>query len=177
MDFAFSKSKRADYTAIVVIGVDHESNVYVLDITRFKTDKISEMFSNLLDAHRKWDFRKVAAEVSVAQVAVVREFKNYMHQAGVFFSIVEHRPTRHDGTKEERIDATLSPRYENHAIYHFKGGLCYVLESEIVQNRPEHDDLKDALACAINISKPPLQRVMRSRSQGATVTNSRFGGW
>jgi hypothetical protein len=31
IDFAFSTKARADYTAIVVVGVDFENNIYVLD--------------------------------------------------------------------------------------------------------------------------------------------------
>lgn len=180
MDFAFSTSKKADYTAIVVIGVDFENNVYVLDIIRFKTTKISEMFMKLLAAYNKWDFRKVAAEVSVAQVAIVREFKNYMKSEGVFFRIEEHRPTRKDGSKEERIDSILSPRYENHMVYHPKGSLCHALESELIQNRPEHDDIKDALASAINIAKAPLEKknhlLYEEDLYDNVVPLTRFGG-
>lgn len=35
IDFAFSLKKRADFTAVVVIGIDNEHNVYILDIERF----------------------------------------------------------------------------------------------------------------------------------------------
>ncbi len=42
IDFAFSLRKKADYTALVVIGVDHQGNFYILDIDRFKTDRIIE---------------------------------------------------------------------------------------------------------------------------------------
>ncbi|WP_311972482.1 hypothetical protein, partial [Salmonella enterica] len=38
VDFAFSLSKAADYTAIVVIGMDSDGDIYVLDIDRFKSD-------------------------------------------------------------------------------------------------------------------------------------------
>ena len=43
IDFAFSLAKKADNTALVTIGVDHLGNYYVLDIDRFKTDRISEI--------------------------------------------------------------------------------------------------------------------------------------
>jgi len=176
MDFAFSRAKTADYTAIVVVGVDYENQVYVLDVNRFKTDKISDMFNSLLHMYRAWDFRKVSAEVSIAQKAIVNEFKQYMRQAGVFFSIEEHRPTRHDGTKEERMDATLLPRYEAKAVFHYKGGLCYKLEEELMSNRPEHDDIKDALANAINITKAPMVKSRKRNTRKVVQAASRFGG-
>ena len=177
MDFAFSTRKAADYTVITVVGVDYENNIYVLDIERFKTDLISVMFDHLLEMYRKWDFRKLRAEVSVAQITIVNEFKQYMKQYGVFFSIDEHRPTRGDGTKDERIEAILRPRYEVLSVYHYKGGNCQLLESELVQSRPEHDDIKDALASAIQIAKAPMNnKNMRRRGSTVIEANSRFGG-
>jgi len=44
VDFAFSLRRKADFTAIVVVGVDRELNYYVLDIERFKTDRRSSSF-------------------------------------------------------------------------------------------------------------------------------------
>ena len=53
VDFAFSLRRKADYTAIVVVGVDKEHNYYVLDIERFKTEKISDYFQKILKLHQK----------------------------------------------------------------------------------------------------------------------------
>jgi hypothetical protein len=44
IDFAWSLTGRADYTSLVVVGMDCDSNIYVLDVYRFKTNKISEYF-------------------------------------------------------------------------------------------------------------------------------------
>lgn len=176
MDFAFSIRKKADYTVIVVAGVDFENNVYVLDIDRFKTDKISIMFDHLLAMHRRWDFRKLRAEVSIAQQAIVNEFKQYMKQFGVFFSIDEYRPMKGDGTKEERMDSILRPRYETLSIYHYKGGNCQLLEDELMQAKPEHDDMKDALTSAIMIAKTPMSKSIRRQRTNVIQANSRFGG-
>ena len=41
IDFAYSTRKTADYTALVPVGVDQFNNIFVLDIDRFRTDKIS----------------------------------------------------------------------------------------------------------------------------------------
>jgi hypothetical protein len=45
VDFAYSTGKASDSTSIVVLGVDGQQNYYILEIDRFKTDKISEYFS------------------------------------------------------------------------------------------------------------------------------------
>ena len=137
IDFAFSLSKKADYTSIVVVGTDFDRNHYVLDIARFKTDSIKEYFDEILRLHDKWGFRKLRAEVTVAQKIIVNDLKaNYIRPHGLSLSIDEYRPSRAEGTKEERIHATLKPRYENLQIWHYKGGNCQVLEEELVLRYP-----------------------------------------
>ena len=96
----------------------------------------------------------------------------------MFLSIVPIKPTRHDGTKEERLAAILEPKYDNFAVWHYKGGNCQVLEDELIMSHPPHDDCMDALATAIEISVPPVGRMAkdRMRSAGNVVYNTRFGG-
>ena len=176
IDFAFSRSKKADYSAVVTIGIDSFNNIYVLDILRFKTDRIKEYFDNILTAHSKWGFRKMRAEITVAQQAIVTELKeNYIKPMGLPLSIDEYRPTRNEGDKEERISAVLEPRYENLQMWHYKGGNCQLLEEELVLRRPPHDDIKDALANAIAIAKAPMQHQQRQQ-QTNVIYHSRFGG-
>ena len=176
IDFAFSRSKRADSTAIVVVGIDFQNNIYILDINRFKTDRIKEYFDNLLHLHNKWGFRKMRAEVTVAQQAIVTELKeSYIKPQGLVISIDEYRPSRNEGDKEERIAAILEPRYDNMQIWHYRGGNCQLLEEELILRRPPHDDIKDALSNAIAIAKAPPQR-MQQFINNNVVYHSRFGG-
>jgi len=44
MDFAYTVNNSSDYTVIMVVGVDEDNNYYVLDVDRFKTNKISVMY-------------------------------------------------------------------------------------------------------------------------------------
>lgn len=176
IDFAFSIKKRADYTALVVIGIDHENNIYILDIDRFKSDRISDYFESIHNMYRKWEFRKLRAEVTVAQQSIVRELKeNYIRPNGLMLKIDEYRPNRNEGTKEERIQATLEPRYDNGGIYHYRGGNCQLLEEEVTSRRPPHDDIKDALTAAIDVSVAPRINVRKIR-QPNVIFDSRFGG-
>lgn len=181
IDFAFSTRKTADYTAIVVIGIDSKGNIYVLDIDRQKTNKISDYYASIISLLVKWNFRKLRAEVSVAQEVIVRDLKdNYIKPNGIALSIEEYRPTRATGSKEERIIATLEPRYSNLAMWHYRGGNCELLEEELILQNPPHDDIKDALTSAIHIAVPPSEN--RGRMIGADgrrnvlTFNSRFGG-
>ncbi len=174
IDFAFSLSSTADYTAIVVVGVDALKNIYVLDVVRFKTTRISEYFENILQSHVKWNFRKIRCEVTVAQAAITQELRERIRLSGLAMSIDEFRPTARQGSKEERMSAILNPRYENHQIWHYKGGMCQELEEEVKSAHPKHDDIKDALASCIEIAIPPQNyREQRNRK---VVTHPRFGG-
>jgi len=176
IDFAFTVNNTSDYTALVVVGVDEDNTIYVLDIDRFKTNKISTMFERVEKCYKKWKFRKLRAEVVAAQRLIVTQFREYMRSQDVFFSIEEYNPPR-NMRKEERISAILEPRYSNQTIWHYKGGNCQVLEEELLMTNPEHDDVKDALASVVEIAKAPMgNKSTWGRKDNTVVYSTRFGG-
>ena len=180
VDFAFSLATKADYTAIVVIGIDHLENIYVLDIDRFKSDRTIDYFKHIRSLHSKWSFRKIQAEVTVAQNTIVQDIKAFVKKDGLSLSVEEFRPSRKEGTKEERIAAVLEYRYEDYVMWRLEGGWTGILEDELVLARPEHDDIKDALASAVSISVAPKQRGksnIKDLLLNNTKTQSRFGGF
>lgn len=178
VDFAFSLNKGSDYTAIVVVGVDNNAQYYVLDIDRFKSNKTIEYFQHIADLHSKWKFQKLRAEVTVAQMVIVEAIKDYVKQHGLTISVEEYRPSRAEGSKEERISAALEHLYDNLQVWHMEGGWTPVLEEELILARPAHDDIKDAMASAVSIAIKP------ATSYGASVQDffstglkrGRFGG-
>lgn len=178
MDLSYSIGQRSDYTAIVVLGIDSDRYYYVLDVIRFKTDSIREYYTQLLDAYKKWDFKKVVVETVAAQQAIVRELKQeYLRPQGIMLSIIETKPTKHQGTKEERMAAVLEPIYMNNAVWHYRGGNCQVLEDELILLFPPHDDCKDALANAVEHITPPQQLAMNDYEDDSNVVfHPRFGG-
>jgi phage terminase large subunit-like protein len=156
IDFAYSMAKKADYTAIVVIGVDADRNYYILDIDRFKTAAIHEYFEHILRLHQKWDFRTLRAEVTAGQKPIVDSLKrDHIQKHGLALVVDEFRPSRHEGTKGERLGAILQPKYGNRQVWHYLGGHCQTLEEELVLNNPPHDDIMDALAAAVDVAKAP----------------------
>ncbi len=175
IDFAYTMKKASDYTAIVVIGMDSEGFIYVLDIDRFKTDRISTMFDHVLELHDKWRFRKLRAEVTAAQSMIANDLKDRIREEGMSLSIDENRPTRHEGTKEERMSSILEPRYDNLSVFHIRGGYTPALEEELLLARPKHDDIKDALASVIQIAKSPSKR-REAKEKGNVLYSKRFGG-
>jgi hypothetical protein len=116
------------------------------------------------------------AEVTIAQQSIVRELKeSYIKPRGLYLSVDEHRPNRHQGTKEERMSAVLEPKYDNLQVWHYKGGNCQILEEELILKHPPHDDVKDALTSAIEISIPPRRQHVQ-QVDDKVIYNTRFGG-
>lgn len=178
VDFAFSLSSNADYTAIVVVGIDYEKQYYILDIDRFKSFKANEYFNHIAALHSKWGFKKLQAEVSVAQKTIVESIKDFIREKGLRLSVVEFRPSRAEGSKEERIAAVLEPKYQNYDVWHFEGGWTQAYEEELMQARPAHDDMKDAAAGAFSIAVAPM-KPMRDKMADwmPRESKSRFGGF
>ena len=179
IDFAYSLNKEADYTCVVVVGVDSLGNYYILDIDRFKSNRIGDYFDHILRAHQKWDFRKIRAEVTAGQSVIVNDLRNnYIRMHGLALAIDEHKPTRYEGAKEERINSILQPRYQNRQMWHYPTGLTQTLEEELVLQNPPHDDIKDALAACVDICVMPTSH--RRSSIGSTAlqqyVHPRFGG-
>ena len=179
VDFAFSLSKKSDYTAIVVIGLDESNDIYVLDIDRFKSDKISEYYDRIVALQNKWDFRKLRADVTVAQAVIVNDLRTRFKENGIILKVDEFRPSRHQGSKEERIAATLEPRYAQQSVWHYRGGYIPVLEEEILLARPPHDDIVDCLASIVEIAQKPRTRGETKKNvyDFQSSYNKRFGGF
>lgn len=176
MDFAFSTRPRADWTAIAVVGMDAEGYYYILDLDRFKTDRIKIYFDHLLPLYNKWHFRKARMEVSAGQKVIVNDLKtNYIQREGMSLAIDEYRPNRTDGSKQERRAATLHPRYDNQQIFHYRGGNIGPYEDDLVAAKPAHDDMMDVVMGCIDILKPPPRAAVR-RQKNNVVYDSRFGG-
>ena len=175
MDFAYTVSNHSDYTVIAVVGIDEDNNYYVLDIDRFKTNKISVMYDKAESVFRKWRFKKMRCEVVAAQRLIVSQFRDYMRSQNIVFTIDEYNPPK-TMNKAERIASILEPRYTNNQIWHYKGGNCQVLEEELIMNNPEHDDVKDALAACVEICKSPVSGRAWGKKSNIIAFNSKFGG-
>lgn len=175
MDFAYTVSNHSDYTVIAVVGIDEDNNYYVLDIDRFKTNKISVMYDRAESVFRKWRFKKMRCEVVAAQRLIVSQFRDYMRSQNIVFTIDEYNPPK-TMNKAERIASILEPRYSNNQIWHYKGGNCQILEEELIMNNPEHDDVKDALAACVEICKSPISSKAWGKKSNIIAFNSKFGG-
>jgi predicted phage terminase large subunit-like protein len=74
VDLAISEKTTADYTAIVVSGIDKENNIYVLDVYR-KQMSYNETINTIIRYANKWSPNKINIETVAYQSAMVQELK------------------------------------------------------------------------------------------------------
>ena len=175
VDFAFTDGTRSDYTAIAVIGVDFEGNIYVLDLVQFRTSKYDVYYEKILDIHLKWELKKIRVESNAGANLIADYLKSEIRKNGLRLTIDAKPANVKLGSKEQRIAAILEPRYENGDMWHYKAGLVHELEEQLMLERPPHDDLKDALAAAVEIAKPATRHSMRTNVTPLRA-HPRFGG-
>lgn len=169
--------KRADYTAIAVVGICTDGYTYVLDHDRFKTDKPDIYFSKIIALHEKWKFREIIVETNSGGKFIKRDLEDLVRQNGS--SLIVKGKTHAGGgsaKKEERISQVLHHRYANQNVFHYIGGYIGLYEDELVMARPPHDDLKDATALAVSECKKPISATIVKHKPKNVVQLSRFGG-
>lgn len=176
MDVAWTTGNRSDFTAIAVIGVDSDGFIYVLDLDRFKTSDFLVYYEAIRRMHTQWGFRKILIETNAGGKFVEQEVKKFIRQNGDSLVVDGRNKVSHDLKKAERLATILEPRYNNGDVWHRRGGLTSALEEEVMLERPVHDDLKDALCSAIEISFAPSARRDNSSNVVPIRFHSRFGG-
>ena len=73
--------------------------------------------------------------------------------------------------------SVLEPKYANRQMWHYQGGNIQVLEEELVFQNPPHDDVKDALASAVDFAVAPMNLFAMKKTQEQPMKfNQRFGG-
>lgn len=186
MDFSWSDSKSADWTAIAVCGVTSDPEWIILDLDRFKVkpyNRIEQYYQHLYAIWDKWQIParplRVRAEAVAAQRVIVDELRRKCAEEGVTIKMIDHNPGN-KASKSERIEAYLGPKYESRLVRHRRGGLWTALEEELRLSNPAHDDLKDAVSIAFSgLTKPAKSGMIYGQSitnNPKVITHPRFGG-
>lgn len=176
MDVAWTVNKGSDYTAIAVVGIDSDWNVYVLSLVRFKTQDYDTYYQHIVGLYNQWGFRRLHIESNAGGTLVASEVKKRLRENGATLVVEGKAATGNEGKKEEKHNAILVPRVKNGQVYFAKGGLTDIAIEEIVLERPPHDDLKDALTLAIANAAPPARDQDRQNKVVNFRYNKRFGG-
>lgn len=156
VDLAISQKKTADYTAIMVVGVNKDNHWFILDCSYGRFDP-TETIDQIFKMVGKWSPQKVGVEKVAYQAALSHFLEKEMPRRNMFFTITQLKAQRR---KEERISA-LQPRFSSGAVWvpERAGDWWTELMSEMLAfPNGIHDDLLDALAYVEQISVMPIKR-------------------
>ena len=157
IDPAISQERTADYTAMVVVGVDEQNYLWIMDILREKLLP-HEIINRIFEMKEKWNLSDIAIETVTYQKTLAYTLREQMRIRKKYFHITELNPQNR--SKDERIKG-LQPLYENGKIIHNKYLTNnYFLEDELTRYPfAKHDDVVDALSYMLDIIYPARQKI------------------
>ena len=159
IDPALSQDKTADFTAMVVVGVDEYNLIYILDIVRERLSP-NALIDGIIRLVEKWQIVDVGIEMVAFQKTIAYSLRDDERFKRRPFHISELKPN--ERSKHERIKG-LQPLYENGKIYHGKhlSNTLY-LEDELVRfPRGTKDDIIDALSYVLDLIYPARQKATK----------------
>lgn len=178
-DASSRNAKKADWSAIAVVGIDSEGTYYVLQLEQFQTDKRRVYYDHVLQLWKRWGFRELHIETEAAGKLVAEGIKEQLRADGFSLRVIGVSAPR-GVRKHERHASIAIPKYDMGAVFHVKGGWTTELEEQIVKERPAHDDLLDAVTMGIEQLKQPYKsqwlQTFNSTPENVIVANNRFGG-
>lgn len=148
VDPAISKTTTADYSAIVVVGVDRETgDVYVLYVFRARLsvlDQIAKVFEVAL----RYKPLRIGIETTAYQKAL-KQFIDERSKRERFYLPTEE--LKHDSDKVRRI-MTLSPLTEQ-GVLNFTEAQVDLVDELLLFPRAAHDDQSDALEMSVSLAR------------------------
>ena len=146
-DFAISEREKADYTAIMVAGMDPSGFLWVTDLRfgRWDSDQIIE---ELISVQRAYDPAVFTFETEKIDKALGPFLDRRMRDTGVYLNIVKKTPTKSKTQRGRSIQGMVksrSVRFDKQASWYpaLEGQLLTISESG---PRGSHDDFFDAFA-------------------------------
>lgn len=143
IDFAISKSERADYTVILTAGLDSDNKLYIVDVRRGRWDS-KEIIDEMFAVQQRYHPEIFTAEAGAIEKAIGPFLIEQMFDRNVFLNINKEPPTKDKIARARSIQG----RIKQGGVYFDKDADWYPeLEQEMVRfPRDVHDDQVDALA-------------------------------
>lgn len=177
-DASSRNAKKADFTALAVVGIDTEGFYYVLQLEQFQTDQRTVYYDWIIQLWKKWGFKTVDIELENAGKVIAEGLKEQLRMDGYSLIVTGEAALRGISKAERHASITL-PRYEQGIVLHNKGGWTVELEEQLVKERPAHDDLLDAVTMGITKLKQPFKSLWAfsgDKENNIIAASSRFGG-
>jgi len=142
-DFAISTSARADYTAIVIVGVDETGLMYLVDVVRERLDPV-EASDELFRLEEKYHPAFFVVERGAMEKSVGATLNREMHQRRVYLNFM---PMTTSGDKQYKARGIQKIMRSGGMKFDTKADWYPALEDEFLRfTRRGHDDQVDALA-------------------------------
>lgn len=144
VDFALSKDAKADYTVIVIVGVDPDGMAHLIDLRRGRWDTL-EIVDEMIAVQKAHNPVVWFPEKGTVWLAVEASLLNEMYKPGR--AAINYDPV--SPAKDKMVKARpLQHRIRAHALRFNKDAVWYdQLELELLRfPRGAHDDQVDALA-------------------------------
>ena len=147
-DFAISEKEKADFTVIIVGGVDPSGVLHIVDVNRFKTEDGMMIIGELITTQKHWKPRLFTFEKGQIEKAIGAFLDKEMLKQGVFLPIEKITPTQSKTMRGRSIQAmhrSGAIKYDKQASWYdvFNAELMMVADSG---PRGRHDDQFDAFA-------------------------------
>jgi len=145
-DTAFKKTEQADYSVLMVLGIDQGGDIYLIDLVRNKWD-FPELKKAAIGINTKWrgkGLRGIYVEDKASGQSLVQELKN---QSGV--SVIPYKVV---ADKVARLNA-VTPMIEGGRVHLPKEARWLDDFMEEAQSFPngKHDDQIDALSLGLDV--------------------------
>lgn len=143
-DLAISEKERADYTAIVVGGLDSNGQLHIVNCIRERLSG-DEIVSTLLSLQKVYNPLAVGIEDTQISKAIGPYLNRAMSETGIYMNVLMLKPHRQDKIQRARsIQARMraaAVKFDKHADW------WLTFEDECMSfPRAKHDDIVDALA-------------------------------
>ena len=175
IDPAGSLDKQADYTAIVVAGIDHLGNIYIRDAIQTRVT-ISNMMELIFDKVLEYDIHRegcVGLETNAMQITLKYVISEEMNKRNIYFAIKETKAGT-TKSKPQRI-RSLQPYFEQGKVF-LKEDHYDIIDQIIRFPRSKHDDLIDALAY-LPIIMIPAEEVVEDKWVKSTLPETHKIVW
>jgi hypothetical protein len=151
-DPAISALETADFAASAVVGMTGDGVIQVLECFGLKNMKPREQIDNFFNLHVKFGLTandKHGIESNAYQAALVHLVREEMFRKNVYFEVIPITHSKAQGSKNQRVEGILQPRYAAGYIHHQMH--FPVLETQLLDWPNGKRDLPDALAMAISL--------------------------
>lgn len=143
IDFAISQKTTADYTVIVVVGVDEDGKIYVVEVDRGRWDA-KDIIDEMFYVQKKYNPELFTAEDGMIQKSIGPFLDDEMQKRNVFININPKTPDRDKVSRARSIQGRLrlgTVKFDTEAYWYPE------LQLEMITfPRGAHDDQVDALA-------------------------------